>query len=419
MFSQKQMEIFKFPYEKQYDMLICDGAIRSGKSVGCILSFILWAMNTFNGVNFAICSKTIKACERNIIKPTQQIKYFIQNGFILSYSSVNTLLTISRGSKTNYFYVFGGKDESSQDLIQGITLAGALLDEVALMPQSFVNQVMARCSISGSKVFFNCNPSHPEHWFKKEFIEKQEQKHIKYIHFEMKDNPSLDFNKRQQYERAFEGVFYKRYILGQWCNAQGVIYRRFADDNERFLIDDIDKDDIKLINVGLDFGNNLSSHTMVATGFTNNFEQVVVLDELKISESIDVERLSYEFETFVRNLYLQFQKPFTVRCDSAETTLINTLRKVAITHNLFYCNVANAKKSAINDRIALTSSMIAMNKLKIRRRCHHLIVALNNAVWDEKHPDTRLDNVGHNNPIDMLDAFEYSIEEFSNPILFN
>ena len=421
MFSEKQKEVFALPYSNDYDMIICDGAIRSGKSVACELSFILWAMHNFNRMNFAICGKTIKACERNVIKPTQQLSYWNKYKFSLSYSSVNALLTISRGSKVNYFYVFGGKDESSQDLVQGITLAGALFDEVALMPQSFVNQVIARCSIDNSKIIFNCNPSNPEHWFKKNFIEKCEHKRIKYLHFTMEDNPSLSEEKKKQYERAFEGVFYQRYILGKWVQAEGVIYRKFADNNERYVIDQsaLNRENIWIINVGLDFGNNQSSHTMVATAISKRFKEIVVIDELKISESIDIERLVFEFINFCKSLYMNYHLPFNVRCDSAETTLINTLRVECMRNKLFYVNVCNAKKTAINERIALTSGLMAQERLKVINNCKELIKAFNSAVWDEKHPDIRLDIVGHNNPIDMLDAFEYSIEEFNQELVMN
>ena len=168
--SPKQMEILKFPYSEEYFAIICDGAIRSGKTVWCCISFILWAMSTHNKRNFGIAGKTIASAKRNIIKPITSINYMHQN-FNMSWNEKEGMLTVKRGNKTNYFYVFGGKDESSYMLIQGITLAGMLLDEVALMPRSFVEQAMARCSIKGSRIYFNCNPERPSHWFKQEWID--------------------------------------------------------------------------------------------------------------------------------------------------------------------------------------------------------------------------------------------------------
>jgi PBSX family phage terminase large subunit len=105
-----------------------------------------------------------------------------------------------------------------------MTLAGILFDEVALMPKSFVTQGMARCSVAGSKMWFNCNPSYPSHWFKKEIIDHAENKRFLYLHFLLDDNLSLTENIKQRYKTQFSGVFYKRYILGEWCKAEGLIY---------------------------------------------------------------------------------------------------------------------------------------------------------------------------------------------------
>ncbi len=133
-------------------------------------------------------------------------------------------LTVRYGGRENVYYLFGGLDESSYKQIQGITLAGALLDEVALMPRSFVEQTCARCSVEGSKLWFNCNPAGPEHWFYKEWILKKQEKQMLHLHFTMADNPGLSQQIRRRYESLYTGVFYKRYILGQWCVAEGLIY---------------------------------------------------------------------------------------------------------------------------------------------------------------------------------------------------
>ena len=140
--SAKQREIMRFPYTGK-KALICDGAVRAGKTSVMSLSFVLWAMGGFDGVSFGICGKSVGAVERNILQPLMTIAY-LRKEFQISYSRSEHKLTVSRGKRRNYFYVFGGKDESSYELIQGITLAGVLLDEVALMPRSFVEQALAR-----------------------------------------------------------------------------------------------------------------------------------------------------------------------------------------------------------------------------------------------------------------------------------
>ena len=134
-------------------------------------------------------------------------------------------LVVTDGKRTNTFFLFGGKDESSYTLIQGITLAGALLDEVALMPRSFVEQACARCSVEGSKLWFNCNPAGPEHWFYKEWILKCVERNALRLHLTMADNSALAPEIRQRYERMYSGMFYRRYILGEWCMAEGLVYQ--------------------------------------------------------------------------------------------------------------------------------------------------------------------------------------------------
>ena len=222
-FSPKQKQILTFPYESDYDALICDGAVRSGKTSIMSLSFVLWMMAEFNHCSFAFCGKSVGAVERNIVQPLLSVRY-LQQQFQITYNRSGHVLTVQRGSKVNMVYLFGGKDESSYMLIQGITLAGVLLDEVALMPRSFVEQALARCSVTGAKFWFNCNPENPEHWFRKEWILQAKKHRALHLHFLMDDNPSLDERTRERYRSMYSGVFYERYILGRWVMAEGLIY---------------------------------------------------------------------------------------------------------------------------------------------------------------------------------------------------
>lgn len=225
MFSEKQMKIMAFPYTG-YDALICDGAVRSGKTSVMSLSFFRWAMLTFTGQAFAFCGKSVGAVERNIVTPLLAVKW-VRTRFSVKYNRGDHVLIARDGNRENRFYLFGGKDESSYTLIQGITLAGVLLDEVALMPRSFVEQALARCSVSGAKMWFNCNPENPLHWFRQEWILKAQEHNALHLHFLMNDNPGLDDATRQRYRNMYSGVFYQRYILGQWVMSEGLIYDMF------------------------------------------------------------------------------------------------------------------------------------------------------------------------------------------------
>lgn len=209
---------------KNCDGIICDGSVRSGKTISMTIGFILWAMETFDGQYFAFCGKTIESLRRNVIS---HIPEWMEGHITVVERRSENKLIISNDGHTNTFYMFGGRDESSYTVVQGITLAGAMLDEVALMPRSFVEQVLARCSVSGSKFWFNCNPEGPTHWFYVEWVKHPDRHNMLYLHFTMLDNLSLDEKVRKRYEALYTGVFYSRYILGLWVRAEGLVYPMF------------------------------------------------------------------------------------------------------------------------------------------------------------------------------------------------
>ncbi len=228
-FSQKQRKILNWWCEgspvKDADGIIADGAIRSGKTISMSLSYILWAMSCFVGQNFGMCGKTIGSFRRNVLF---WLKFMLRcRKYKVEDKRADNMVIISKNGIENYFYIFGGKDERSQDLIQGITLAGCFFDEVVLMPESFVNQATGRCSVEGSKFWFNCNPDGPFHWFKVNWIDRRKEKNLLYLHFTMDDNLSLSEAIKERYKVMYTGVFYDRYILGLWKVAEGIIYDMF------------------------------------------------------------------------------------------------------------------------------------------------------------------------------------------------
>ena len=207
------------------EAIVCDGAVRSGKTLAMGLSFFLWAMTCFDQQRFGICGKTIQALRRNVL--SEILPRLTGLGMVWKEKRSENLLTVYFHGRENRFYIFGGRDESSASLIQGITFAGVLMDEVALMPQSFVEQACARCSVSGSRLWFNCNPAGPTHWFYKTWIREAEKRNCLRLSFTMEDNPSLSPQIRARYERLYTSVFYRRYILGQWVQAEGRVYDFF------------------------------------------------------------------------------------------------------------------------------------------------------------------------------------------------
>ena len=220
-FSPKQLDVLTWWCQNSehhtHDAIICDGAVRSGKTVCMSLSFVAWSFYEFNETSFAICGKTIASLKRNVITPLTPILTSL--GFGLKIKASQNFIEMTYKDKINRFYLFGGKDEGSASLIQGMTLGGVLLDEVALMPRSFVEQAIARCSLDRSKMWFNCNPEHPMHWFYREWILKADEKNCLYLQSIIK-----------RYESLYSGAFYKRFVEGKWVAAQGTVYPMFSEE---------------------------------------------------------------------------------------------------------------------------------------------------------------------------------------------
>lgn len=189
-FSRKQMELLSWwlPERRtsRYDGIICDGAVRSGKTLCMAISFFAWSMSCFNGQSFALCGKTISGVRRNLLSVVRGT--LEEMGFAYSEKVSKNYVELRCGRVCNRYYLFSGKDAASASLIQGMTLAGVLFDEVALQNREFVEQAVARCSVEGSRFWFNCNPEGPGHWFYREWLQRRKQKKLYYLHFVMEDN---------------------------------------------------------------------------------------------------------------------------------------------------------------------------------------------------------------------------------------
>lgn len=424
-FSNKQKKILNWWISgtpvHDYDGIIADGAIRSGKTVSMALAFVIWSMECYDGQNFGMAGKTIGSFRRNVLSPLKNM--LPGRGYYLQEHRQENMVEIRHGRHVNYYYIFGGKDEASQDLVQGITLAGFFFDEVALMPQSFVNQATARCSVEGSKWWFNCNPDHPQHWFKKEWIDETEEKRLVYLHFNMDDNLSLSERMKERYRRQYSGVFYKRYILGQWVAADGAIYEQFADDPGKYIVDDIDPAKIQFITIGVDFGGNRSLTTFVATAVEIGYRSITAIADYHIKGTkgtIDANRVNSEFISFVQRLQAEYPNVNIRYCfaDSEAQYLINGMRKTCKEAGLAV-SINDSAKNEITQRIIAGNTLFNIGRLKIKKGCDILIGGLQSAVWDskaaEKGKDVRLDNFSSD--IDILDAWEYSWERFMNKLL--
>ena len=251
-FSPKQRLAFLWwakPEYADYEAVICDGAVRSGKTLSMGLGFFYWAMWRFNGGQFALCGRSAGALRRNLLNTV--LPKLRALGFSCEERRSERLLVVRCRGRENRFYLFGGANEASAALIQGMTLAGAAFDEVALMPRSFVEQACARCSVEGSRVWFNCNPEGPQHWFYREWILRAAERRALYLRFTMEDNPVLSERIRRRYESAYSGVFYRRFVRGEWVTAEGRIYDFYEPEE---YAQDVPDEPWERLRVSVDYG---------------------------------------------------------------------------------------------------------------------------------------------------------------------
>lgn len=402
------------------DFVIADGAIRSGKTIAMIIGFLIWSQEMFSGQSFILAGKTMGALKKNVIRPMIQILEAWGWPYEYIRSGTDARLEIGR----NTYYLYGANTEAAQDALQGLTAAGAYADEAALFPRSFLDQMIGRCSVEGAKIWMNCNPGNPHNYIKVEFLDQAQKKRVYHLHFTMDDNLTLSPQIKARYKRAWApgSMFYKRYILGIWVAADGLIYQQFADHVEDYLVDadwlldERGKSRIVYAVIGVDFGGTKSAHSFTLTGFTKGFKEVVVLDEYYCKKRINPKQLQEDFIDFVRRAQAKY-KTYEAYCDSAEQTLIAGLEMACIQAKV-PIEIKNAIKGPINDRIAFYNSLIAQNRWKVLQHCEHIIQAFEQAVYDDKKPnqDVRLDDGNVN--VDSLDSTEYSTEAIQEEILY-
>ena len=370
MISEKQVKILAFPYSK-YNALICDGAVRSGKTSIMSVSFVDWAMGEFSDKRFGICGKTVDSCVKNIIIPYIGMTY-VKEKYQIQWRRSDKILEVKKGKRVNVFEVFGGKDESSAALIQGRTLAGVLLDEVALMPRSFVEQALARCSVNGAKYWFNCNPENPLHWFRQEWILKAPEKNALHLHFLMDDNPSLSEETRNRYKNMYSGVFYQRYILGQWVMSEGIIYDMF-DQTANVYREDIPSLPYSCQRyIACDYG---TTNPTVFLDIYDDGEKIRVdreyrWDSRKEQRQKTDEEYAEDFMAFMG------EHPCAVIVDPSAASFIVALRQRGV-----YVQEAD---NEVLDGIRKTSVLLGRREILIHESCAGLLDELGTYLWDDK-----------------------------------
>lgn len=378
-FSVKQKKVLtwwcKDSSVKDKDGIVADGAIRSGKTLCMSLSFVLWAMSTFNQQNLGMAGKTIGSFRRNVLfwlkLMLKSRKYHVVD------HRTDNMLEVSKNGVINYFYIFGGKDERSQDLIQGITLAGMFFDEVALMPESFVNQATGRCSVDGSKYWFNCNPDNPRHWFKLNWIDKAKEKNLVYLHFTMDDNLSLSPKIKQRYRSMYVGVFFKRFIEGIWCVADGLVYSMF-DEDKHVIHGECPYSPMH--HVSIDYGtvNPFSAGMWGFDGKRAIRERELYYNGREKGVRLDDETYYQKLKELIGDTPIEY-----IIVDPSAASFIEVIKK----HGEY---MVKGAKNDVLDGIRVTTTFLNTGRLFVHESCTNTIEEFGLYSWDEESGDDKV-----------------------------
>ena len=324
------------PY-RNCSALICDGAVRSGKTFCMTLSFAAWSFYRFREQSFAFCGRTVRSLRRNIITPLMPV--LSQLGFeIKEYVSQNMLEITFQGAK-NRFYLFGGRDESSASLIQGM-------------------------------FWFNCNPEYPRHWFYTQWILKAKQKNALYLHFTMEDNPSLSEKMRERYKALYSGAFYDRFVLGRWTAQNGCVYP-FMDKDEMYF--EVPRGEASEYAVSCDYG----TVNPASFGLWGRFDGVWyrIREYYYNSRTEGVQRTDEEHYRALREL-TGGVKPSVTVVDPSAASFITLIRQKG------EFNVIPAKNQVV-DGIRQTFSALKEQRIRICKSCDDARREFSLYRWEE------------------------------------
>jgi PBSX family phage terminase large subunit len=417
-FSEKHRRYIRTALKNR--MCVAEGAIRSGKTIDhCIIA--AGYLEQTPDVYHLASGSTIGNAKLNI---------GVCNGFGLEnlfrgrcrwgkYRDNEALFIQTRTGEKVVIFVGGAKADSYKRILgnsYGLWIATEINEHYDCTDSrsSFVKVASGR-QIAAQWPFtlWDLNPCNPKAPIYENYIDLYRDKGLEggyqYEHFTIHDNATITPERLKEIESQYNPatVWYRRDILGERAVAEGLVYQQFADDPERFIVDDMPGQRIRNAVIGVDFGGGTSAHAFCCMGFTTN-GALVVLDEYHEKAALTPNKLAEAFVDFVRRCKARWLVT-DVWCDSAEQTLINGLRSAAASEGLGL-NIGNSMKRPINDRIRATCILMGAGRFFVNRTCVETIDALKSALWDAKKvtEDVRLDDGTTN--IDNLDAMEYSFE---------
>lgn len=398
---------FLFLCTKLKRLNFLSGSVRSGKTYVSLQKFALAVKSSPRNAEFIITGKTLTALKRNCLNLLQELVG--ESNFSYRMSEKEGVLF---GHK---IWLEGANDEKSENKIRGMTLYGAYCDEVTLFPETFFTMLLSRLSFDESFMIATCNPDSPSHYIKTNYIDNEDLD-IAVWNFVLTDNKFMGKKYIEEISKEYQGVFYNRFILGQWVRAEGIIYLDYANNEEEFLIPSL-QDRLAIISIGIDYGASRGSTVFQATGIKEGYKGIVALKQRKVDGIQDPEDIYRYFEEFYREIVKEYGLVHYVFADwgGLGQVLTRGLIRYAQSHHIM-TQIQDCEKIDILDRILLTQRIMGRRMFQvIRGENEGLRCAFKEAVWEEGRDNVRLDD--GTTDIDSLDAFEYSVIPFFKKII--
>lgn len=424
-FSKRQTEYMYRCFDNWFN--VAEGGKRGGKNVLQTIIFCIMLETHKNKIHI-VAGVSIATAKLNILDCDGYglLNYFEGRCREGKYKNRDCVYVHTKTGEKIVLVSGGGKD-GDEKLIKGNTYGMAYVTEANECHEKFLKEVFDRTlSSSNRKVFHDLNPKEEEHWYYTNILnyhEEQQAKNLTYGygynfgHFTIVDNYSVDDFKLKVILMTYdkETVWYKRDIRGERAVAEGIIFRRFANNNEPYLFDDNDLPAAKpdKIIIGADIGGNGSMTTFVATAFYNKYHDLRALEEafIPLSPDIDADKICEVFIRFYKSINTTYGNVDWIFPDSAATTMINSFKSAARKAGLPHRNIAGCRKNDIAERPKTVDLLFNTGRLKINRKCVKLRKAIGSLRWDEDHPNIPEDkNIGNCN--DWWDSFCYSWIDF-------
>lgn len=409
--TEKQKEFIRNATHR-YNLKI--GARRCGKTYLDILFTIpdrLLERKGLDGLNviFGVSKGTI---ERNVLQPLREIYGKDLVGFI---NSQNIAVLFEQE-----VYCLGTEKISQVSKIQGTSIKYAYGDEMAKWNKEVFIMIQASLDKPYSCLDGALNPENKNHWLKKDFLDVIKEKGLDVYtqYYTIFDNPFLPKDFVENLCKEYQGtVYYNRLILGQWCDAEGLIFQQIANDYKRYITTTVQLNSI--ISIGIDWGGNKSKHSITATKISRDFSSIQVLKASTMKATgTNTKQVFRWIINFIKEIQDKYGTVSFIFADSAEQVLNNSLNG-ELRVNKINLIVQDSLKIEIKNRIELWNRLLNLDKMSfIKNQCQSLIEALQTALYDEKAKDDRWIDDGETSDIDSLDSFNYSFEYWFEEISY-